>query len=148
MKKIIRTSQDKALAIQAINEMSLDHPQLFTLQDASDDRTGCQNRLYWMWMAEIARHVESSTGHLADVETISEQMKETLYPQIECDKQIIFPYKIKKQGKYEERVRYLSTSKLGVKIMAVYMAGLDMYCAARLNLQLSHPDDLWHEAIG
>lgn len=148
MRHTLKTEQDRARLLEFIANMNIDKPMDVNITAHTDDRTLAQNNLYWMWITEMVKHVHDSTGTLHDTETMSEIMKETLYPQIQCDKQLVIPYTVKKYGVVKDRVRYLSTVKLGINIMVLYLDLLDMYCATRLSLQLPHPSDLFAEAMG
>ena len=131
--------RDKALRERAMREVSViqkDPVMQVTIKPYKASRSVAQNRLLWMWYGEIRNHLAETTGEQYTNDDIHEYFKDKF-----LDKRVV---------DIGERpiVVTASTSKLDTSEMSWYLERLDIYCADELNLQLTHPSDMWHQAMG
>ena len=106
------------------------------VRDHKTNRSLSQNRLYWRWAREIADHIESTMGEIHSDEAIHALLKQTFLP-MRCAT-------IRGEAVRERK----STAKLNTKEMAEYMEKVDQWASRDLGLVLSHPEDLYYQAMG
>ena len=99
-------------------------------------RTLAQNALYWKWLSEIQKHIFLHQGQTYSSDDIHEYMKKRFLPKVVTE---IMGEVIKKQ---------ISTTKLNVGKFSDYLGMIDYYCNEELQLTLTHPDDVYHKAMG
>lgn len=107
-------------------------------REQSEKRRDAQNRLLWKWNSEIQAFMAESTGQIASAEDWHDVMCRQLRPVTGATLSI--------PGGNAYIVDRWRSSKAGVKEMAAYLTDLDHYCSS-LGLLLSHPDDLYREAM-
>lgn len=108
------------------------------LREADEKRRDAQNRLLWKWNSEIQAFMSEHHGQIASAEEWHEVFCLKLMP-VE-GKTVRLP-----DGEQYEAGRWHS-SRAGVKEMTEYLNRLDAYCSC-MGLMLSHPDDLYREAM-
>lgn len=108
------------------------------LREVSEKRRDAQNRLLWKWNSEIQAFMAEHYGQIASAEDWHDVMCRKLRPATGAT--IRLP-----SGEVYEADRWRS-SRAGVREMAEYLTDLDHYCAS-LGLLLSHPDDMYREAM-
>ena len=133
---IIRSKDIRHNAARAVAQIASEPVMSVTIQPHKTGRSVAQNRLLWMWYGEIRNHLAETTGEQYQNEDLHEFFKDKF-----LDRR---PVTI--NG--DPRVVHGSTSRLNTSDMSEYLNRLDIYCADDLNLQLTHPADLWHESMG
>ena len=133
---IIRSKDIRHNAARAVAQIASEPVMSVTIQPHKTGRSVAQNRLLWMWYGEIRNHLAETTGEQYTNDDIHEYFKDKF-----LDKRVV---------DIGERpiVVTASTSKLNTSDMSEYLNRLDIYCADDLQLQLTHPSDLWHESMG
>ena len=126
----------KLNCIVFIQNLDIDKEWLVTIKPYKKQRSVSQNCLLWLWYGNILRHIYESKGELYSPDDIHEWMK---IPRLQ-------PELVSIEGE-AVRVRK-STKKLNTKEFTEYLENIDHYCGANWGLQLPHPDDLFHEAMG
>jgi len=123
-------------AMRAVSVIHRDPVMQVTIAEYKTGRSVAQNRLLWMWYGEIRNHLAETTGEQYTNDDIHEYFKDMF-----LDKRVV---------DIDERpiIVVASTSKLDTSEMSWYLNSVDIYCANNLSLQLTHPDDLWHESMG
>lgn len=138
--KVIRRTEQIPPALADVAEAVIyaneEHPLRITVEPYKKKRSLSQNALYWMWIDLIKKHISDVTGQVYSNADIHEMLRDLFLPK----KTIIFRKKT--------LVVPTSTTELSVADFTVYLEDIDQYCADRLNLQLPHPEDIYHEAIG
>lgn len=109
------------------------------------NRSLAQNNLLWMWLTEIANFIREEYGavmmeQMGSVPT-PEDLKDYFQRQFLGFKAYPLP-----DIKYcAERVR--GTSDLNTKEFSEFLNRIDIYAGSELGLKLSHPEDLYQEAM-
>jgi len=133
---IIRDKKIRHNAVQAVSVLTAEPLMQVVISEHKTGRSVAQNRLLWMWYGEIREHLAETTGEQYQNEDLHEFFKDKF-----LDRR---PMVIKGDA----RIVHGSTAQLNVSDMSEYLNRLDIYCADELGLQLTHPDDMWHEAMG
>lgn len=115
-------------------------PLTIMVKAGAEPRRIKQNRLLWMWNSEVQAHMRDHFGQIASAEEWHEIIVRKLRP---ADVRIIIV-----DGEAMPVIGREKTSKYTVKQMAEYLNDYDHYCADRLGLKLTHPDDLYWQALG
>lgn len=133
---ILRNDDIKARLIGIIQGLSTSSPWEVELKPYKGKRSLAQNRLMWKWIDEIRLHIADSTGQLWSSDDIHEWLKDQFLPAkvVEIDGK---PAKARK-----------STAALNTREFTEYLEQIEMYCADRLGLLLTHPSVLYYEAMG
>lgn len=139
MKFQFRDELGRARAAHAIGSLPLNGTTwVLEWREKSEKRRDAQNRLLWKWMGEVQAFMAEHWGQTASAEDWHDIMCRKLRPVAGAT--VHLP---DGDAYYVERWR---SSKAGVKEMAAYLTDLDAYCAS-LGLLLSHPDDMYREAM-
>ena len=133
---VIRDKAIRERAMRAVSVIQHEPLTVVTIKPYKASRSVAQNRLLWMWYGEIRNHLAETTGEQYTNDDIHEYFKDKF-----LDKRVV-------DVGENPIVVTASTSKLNVSDMSEYLNRLDIYCADDLQLQLTHPDDLWHESMG
>ena len=130
------TSKTMGMILDIISLQETDGSVQVTLHPTKDRRSHAQNSLVHLWFREIAEGYELSHGvrHAPDV--WKQYLKRLFLGQEPVE---MLGHKM---------VAMRQTSKLTVKEMAQFMEDIDRWAAQEIELQLSHPEDLYYEAIG
>lgn len=149
---IIRLNNSEAQrhALQMVSEAPLDKNIVFELREDKSTRSEKQNRLMHKWYDELAK----GTGHgLA---------YETHYCKLHFGVPIVRRENAVYQKKYDKLIKHLAyedklemmefwpvTRKpfMDTRMMTEYLETIDRY-AAEQGIVLTHPDDLYMEALG
>lgn len=139
MKFEFRDELGRARAANMISNLPLNGTRwVMEWRESAEKRRDTQNRLLWKWNSEIQAFMADHYGQTASAEDWHEVMCRKLRPV--AGKTVRLP-----SGESYEAERWRS-SKAGVREMAEYLNDLDGYCVT-LGLMLSHPDDLYREAM-
>ena len=133
---VIRSKAIRHSAAQAVFDITSDPLMQVVISEYKAGRSIAQNRMLWLWYGEIRNHLAETTGEQYSNEDLHEFFKDKF-----LDRRAMVI-----NG--DPRVIHGSTSQLNVSDMSEYLNRLDIYCADDLSFQLSHPDDMWHEAQG
>ena len=137
MKKtfILRSRQIRDNCLGFIRDLSLDTAMQVEIKPYKKNRTLAQNRLLWLWNTEIADHIYESTGERYSPEEVHEWMKAHFLPvrTISIDNEAVLIRR--------------STRDMNTKELTEYLEQIDFYAGANLGLQLTHPADLYWEAM-
>lgn len=107
-------------------------------READEKRRDAQNRLLWKWNNEIQAFMAEHYGQIASAEEWHEVMCLKLMP--------VQTKAVRMPDGQELQVGRWHSSRAGVKEMTEYLSRLDAYCSM-MGLLLSHPDDLYREAM-
>ena len=118
-------------AIDALNAMPWGYTITIDDEPPKDSRSNAQNRLYWLWNAEVQAHMAEYSGIFAS----SEEWAETI-----CKK--LRPVTVKGYLQGEPVLERFRTSKANTKEMAAFLTEYEMYANEHLGLRLPIPDDL------
>ena len=135
--RIIRTEVDRHSAAQAIQFLPLDKPLKVTVEVYKKNRTLAQNNLMWEWMKQLANEVGLRTGKFYDPMIWKEQMCKQFLGMEHFE----FP-----NGEEWDDIR--GTSKLKTDEFSKFLENVDHFVGSEYEVQLKHPDDLYHEAMG
>jgi len=133
---IIRTDYEVGQVVEYLRMALQGGPQTITIKAHRKKRSLAQNSLMWLWYDEIKKHIFDSQGDMYTSEDIHEWFKQLFLPK----RAIEFKAKILEVQ--------IGTKELNTIQMMEYLEKLDYYCADKLNLMLSKPEDLWREAQG
>lgn len=113
------------------------YPVVVSVKSKKDGRSLAQNALMWKWMREIRDHLLSTgSGQEFSVEEIKEFLRDRYAPRKEI-------------GIGEETVSIpKGTSELEVDEFSRFLKDIDEYCSMDVGLSLSHPEDMYYEAMG
>lgn len=133
---IVKTDQDRENVIKRIQGLEAGKRWQIEIKPYKKARSLAQNALMWMWYTEIQRHILLTKGEDYSVDDIHEYFKQALLP-----KRVI---------NFKNKVVHVQrgTSDLNIQEMTDYLFQLDRWCATKLELLLTHPDDLYSEAVG
>jgi len=106
-----------------------------TVKEYKSTRSSAQNRLYWKWMHEVSLMYHESGRELYSDEVWHEFFKKHFLP---TDVKEV-------RGVFIEMRK--TTTKLNTKSFTHYLEQIDHYSGSELEIQLSHPEDLFHFAI-
>lgn len=137
---IIRTEAERRRLIEFIEGADISKGLRVTISAIKSARSLAQNRLLWLWNAEIQRHLREAFGQIASAEEWHEILVSRLWP---AD---LHPVVLPDGTRY--RVGRAKTRSFTVGQMAEYLELLDAYCAEHLSLLLPHPDDLMMAIYG
>ncbi len=101
------------------------------------NRSSAQNRLMWKWNQEISEHLREHFGQ----ENSSEDIHEVLVRK-RCGVKVV------QIGNEEPIIARKQTKKMNTAEFTEYLNWLEQYSAEHLQLQVSHPADLYHAAMG
>ena len=137
MKKqtVITNEKEKLAFVEKMAMATISDPVLIETSLYKPKRSLAINRLMWLWNGEIQQFLKDHKGQIYSTDDIHEFMVNLLLP-----REIV-----EINGK--TRVIRAHTSKMNNKEMCMYLETLDMYCASELGLQLTHPIDLFNEAM-
>jgi hypothetical protein len=124
-------------ALTAIKDLSLEVPMTISITEYRKNRSLAQNRLLHLWLNEITKHWQNSTGQHISMDAWKEYLKR-LY--------LGYDVSVMPGGSCVELTR--KTSKLNTKEFNEFLELVDAYAATELELILPHPDDLYLEAFG
>ena len=137
MKKvtILNTDEEKKAFAKKILESELKEPIKVTTEIYKPKRSLAINRLMWMWYGEIQLFLRDHFGQIHSTDDIHEYMVARLLPKkaVEINGNIL-------------NIR-AHTSKMNNKEMCLYLETLDHYCGSELGLSLTHPADIYSEAM-
>lgn len=121
---IIANEQSRQRAAAFVAALSLDKQWDVEIKRHRKHRTLAQNRLYWMWVAEVADAVSDHTGY--ESEDVHEYFKQRFLPgrRIEIEDMIV------------ER---FTTTKLNTAEMATYTDKIYRWASTELGLVLPLP---------
>lgn len=155
MKIVIANQRRRETALLQIREATLDVSHdcqyVITVEKLKRDRTGAQNRLSHLWYKQLGEQ----TGHGHEYERRHCKWNfgfPVLLQRDPPDEDINrFYHTLVDKLTYEERVAAMQytdvTSLFKVREFAEYLNTIERY-AAEMGYQLTHPDDLYWEAIG
>lgn len=139
MKLQFRDEMGRARAANHVNNLPLNGTAwIMEVREVTEKRRDAQNRLMWRWMGEVQAFMLEHYGQVASSEEWHDVMCRKLRPVTGVT--VSLP-----DGEKYTADRWRS-SKAGVREMAEYLSDLDAYCAS-IGLLLSHPDDLYREAM-
>lgn len=129
------TEHTRQMIVDTIMHTAADGSMQVIIRPTKSKRSIAQNSLLHSWFREIADGYELSHGerHAPD---IWKQYLKRLFLGQEA---------ITVLG--NKMVAMRQTSKLSVKEMTEFMEAVDRWAATELELQLSHPSDLWRDAM-
>ena len=146
MDKHVFVIMNREQAFELAHKISLINPQSdsqpvyqITVEEWKATRSGAQNRLYWLWLRQIADHINENKqegSELFSDNDMHEWFKEKFLP----TKLIDFQGTVVKAFK--------TTTKLTTKEFTDYLENIDRYCIQYIHLQLPHPEDLYYKAMG
>lgn len=96
-------------------------------------RSDAQNRLYWLWMGEVQRHMEEARGINASAEEWHEVIAEKMLPPT--------------ISKVNNKPMRVSTARLSTKEFADYLQRLEVSLLTNHGLQVTQPQDLYLNAL-
>ena len=135
---------------EAAADVSDDKPYVLTIERLKKDRSGKQNRLSFMWYQQLGEQ----SGHGKEYERNLCKWDlgfPILMAREDVDPSIMKIYNIMQAVPREERIDAMPmvdvTSLFKVREFAEYLNSIERY-AASLGFTLTHPDDLYWEAIG
>lgn len=99
-------------------------------------RSLAQNRLLWKWHGELQNHLYVHRGIVKDTEEIHEHVVAFLLP------------KKASELKGDIIVLRAKTSKLSTKDFQEFLEKYQAWAVEEENLQFTHPEDLYFEAMG
>ena len=112
-----------------------DNPIKITIEEATDNRKLAQNKLNFMWCNEVAKHVFASQGLICSSEDIHELIARKLLP-------------LRVVSINGETIIYRSETKtLSVKKFSEYLQRFEFYALEQLGAKLTHPEDLYFNAL-
>jgi len=117
-----------------MGKAKVEKPWVVAVSFVESVRSNKQNRLYWMWIQEIINHVTISTGETKTKRQIDAWLLDMFAPTEQSEF----------RGK--QFMIVTTTSNMTQKQMAHYMNDIDMYCSTELELNLTHPADLYEAA--
>lgn len=139
MKFQFRDEMGRARAAHQISVLPLSgQTWVMEWREQSEKRREAQNRLLWKWNGEIQAFMADHYGQTASAEEWHDVFCRKLRP--------VTGITLSLPGGEAFTVDRWRSSKVGVREMAAYLTDLDAYCAT-LGLLLSHPDDLYREAM-
>ena len=106
-------------------------------KEVKSNRSNAQNRLLWKWNQEIAEHLREHFGQ----ENSSEEVHEVLVRK-KCGVKVI------QVGEEDPIITRKKTRKMNTAEFSEYLNWLECYSAEYLQLQVTHPADLYYEAMG
>lgn len=119
-----------------------------TLEVYRKDRSAAQNRLMWMWLGEISRHLYDERGIKNTAEDLKDHFQRNylgwrMYnnpgnPSV-SEATINNPV---------SATRVIGTSELNTAQFTEFLTHIDVYASAELGLTLPHPEDVYYEAMG
>lgn len=109
-----------------------------TIEDYKKDRSAAQNRLMWMWLNQLARHLQDEHG----LKTTSEDMKDYFQRGYLGNRPYVDP------STKGTRIRVIGTSELDTAQFTEFLNHIDVYAGSELGLTLPHPEDVYYEAMG
>jgi hypothetical protein len=135
---ILRTERNLAHAMHELSGIKLDedHPMQMVISEYRKDRTLAQNRLYWKWMGEISLGHMQATGEQHAPDVWAEYFKRQFLP---VKFYTVRNIMIEKQP---------STRELTTKEFSDYLERIDHFAADDLGIVLTHPQDIYAEAMG
>jgi hypothetical protein len=135
---ILRSEEIRANALRYLGHVRIDpeHPLEVRIKPHKAKRSLAQNALFHKWMTEVSRKWAEATGKHVEPRVWKEYFKRLFLGE---------EYHEVNGMKWTE-TRH--TSDLSVKEMSQFMHDVDQFCAAELGILLSHPEDLWREAMG
>ena len=133
---IIKTEADKLDFAAKIVNANIENPIQVETSLYKPKRSLAINRLMWMWYGEIQVFLRDHMGQIYSTDDLHEYFVNLLLP-----RKIV---EIK--GKAKDIRAH--TSKMTNKEMSQYLETLDHYCGSDLGLSLTHPIDLFNEAMG
>jgi hypothetical protein len=107
-----------------------------TFSKEKTSRSLAQNRLMWLWAGEISAFVHESQGRHLAPEWFKEYMQDMFLgsESVEIKGKVI--------------TRKVGTSTLGVKEFAEFLTKWEALAVGDWGIQLSHPEDLFRQAMG
>jgi len=134
---IIRTERNRQACQDAIAaiEINPEHPLQVEIKPYTKHRSLSQNRLFHMWVRELSDGYEDTGGERHSPEVWKQYLKNLFLGH--TSHQVM--------GQIVET--QVGTSDLNTAEFAAFLERVDHY-ASTLGVQLTHPDDLWLEAIG
>ena len=135
--RIIRTEADRHSAAQAIQFLPLNKPLKVTVEVYKKNRSLAQNNLLWMWMTQLSNEYGLKAGKFYDPEVWKLQM---------CKQFLGMEHLEFQNGEEWEEIRV--TSKLNTAEFTQFLEDIDHFVGSEYEVQLKHPDDLYHEAMG
>ena len=108
---------------------------VITITEDKETRRDKQNRLMWVWHAELSAHILESTGQTFGTEDIHEWIAEKLLP-----KGVV-------NLNNEPIIVRTRTSKLSVKEFAAFLTHYEVFANETYNCRFTQPDDLYMDAI-
>ena len=133
---VINNETDKLEFIRRMENAIITKPVLVETSEYKPKRSLAINRLNWLWMGEIQRFLKERLGQIHSTDDLHEYFVNLLLPRTA----------IEINGKARD-IR-AQTHKMTNKEMSQYLETLDHYCGSELGLQLTHPIDVYNEAIG
>ena len=133
---IIKNEHDKTAFVKKVIQAFIDKPLKIEVSAYKPKRSNAINRLMWMWYGEIQKHLREHLGQIHSTNDIHEYMVLKLLPK----KEVFIGDEMK--------IIRAPTSKMNNKEMSQYLELLDHYCGAELEIRLTHPIDLYNEAMG
>lgn len=132
---IIKSNQEMINLATKMCSAEITQPLKIEVSVHKADRSLSQNRLMWMWYAELRDHLIKTTGGVFTTDDIHDHMTHKfLNPKV---------------TKFMDKtIETYSTKKLSMKDFSSYLEKLDMYFTESYNLILTHPEDLFNEAMG
>lgn len=133
---IVSSDSQMEFVIEYLRSAIQGGPQNVRIKPYRKKRSLAQNSLMWLWYEEIRKHIFESQGDMYTSEDIHEWFKQLFLP-----KRVI---------EFKTKILEIQTGtkELNTLEMMEYLEKLDYYCADKLNLMLSKPEDLWLEAQG
>ncbi len=121
--------------LKRISQIPCDGKTQIRIGNAGGKRSAAINRLMWMWYGEIQEFIRAHHGQVSSTDDIHEFMVNLLLPK-----------KVVEINGISKAIRR-PTSKMNNKEMSEYLELVDHYCGSDMGLALTHPIDLYTEAM-
>lgn len=112
-----------------------DKPVRVTIEEGGETRKLKQNRLNFLWCGELAEHIFKTQGNVFSSEDLHEYLARKL-----------LPVRVVQINGETVTVRS-ETKNLTVKEFANYLNRVEFYATEHLGATLTHPDDLYIQAL-
>lgn len=154
-KLILSSPELKARAHALIDSVPMDVVHELIVREHHKDRSSAQNNLYWVWNSQISGYTGESKDevhrrlkkkHLIPIymEDPDSGMAETVMAV-----RAVHAQGMKDTAKVleEKIVDLVSTTDATVKQFTEYLEEIEKEATSQ-GIYLSHPEDIWHEAMG
>jgi len=132
---IIRDKVIRARAAAAVSSIRHEPLMEVVIREYRKNRTLAQNRLLMLWCREISLHEYQATGNLWEAEAWKLWLK----------RRFLGEEAVEVNGEVITQIR--QTSKLDTKEFSEFLELVDHWAGSERDLNLTHPDDLYYEAM-